>query len=241
MSKLPVYPTSLPTVPAALHSPNPTTITLQDLATRLAVEPAKLLPAIKAGYLKLVSATPPVVYEPPPAAMEWLAQAYRPLLLRPFLSIEHVAELESLTIPDTRRLAVVYDIPVQIDPVFGDVMTVAAFHAFHKALHHYREPSRFDRQAMLVALLQSADPDKWKHDLKPPPFSKRLEKEIRRIAQLSEPLRTEMALRLVEAYEDAMGIARAVGMDASMRRSMEKVEKMVAVPDAEDPSEDGSL
>jgi len=160
--------------------------------------------------------------------MEWLAQAYRPLLLRPFLTIEHVAELESLTITDVRRLAVSYDIPMQIDLCFGEVFTIAAFHAFHKALHHYREPSRFDRQAMLVALLQAADPLRWRHDLKPPPFSKRLEKEIRRIAGLPEPLKTEMALRIVEAYGDALGVVRAVGMDATLRE-MERVEKMVAV------------
>lgn len=153
---------------------------------------------------------------------------FRPLLLRPFLSIEHVADLESLSVADVRMLAVSYDIPIQIDEVFGELFTVAAFHAFHKALHHYREPSRFDRQAMLVALLQAADPEKWRSDLKPPPFSKRLEKEIRRIAQLSEPQKTEMALRLIESYEDCLGIVRAAGMDATLR-GMERAEKIVAV------------
>lgn len=171
--------------------------------------------------------------------MEWMKGMFRPLLMRPFLSIEHVADLESLSVADVRLLAVSYDIPIQLDPVFGEFFTVASFHAFHKALHHYREPSRFDRQAMLVALLQAADPEKWRSDLKPPPFSKRLEKEIRRIAQLPDPQKTEMALRLVEAYGDSLGIVRAAGMDATLR-GMDRAEKMVEVK-AETDSEESVL
>lgn len=238
----PFSATSPPTAPEALHQPNPPTIRLQDLATRLGVEPAKLLPTIKAGYLTLACADPPVVYEPPAAAIEWLRSMFQPLILRPFLPIQMVAELESITASDVRLLALTYDIPVQIDEVFGELLTPISFFKLHESLHHYREPSRFDRQAMIVALLNSVDPERYKHVLKPPPYSKRLEKEIRRIAALGEPLKTEMALRLVEAMEDCTGIvdiiARLRGKDPVRMKAMARAERMVAV-DMAGPSEDG--
>jgi hypothetical protein len=232
-------------IPQALHYDRTKAISLMDLAERIGVPVQRLLPAIKCGYIKIVTANPPVVYEPPPAAIEWLKGMFEPILMRPFLELGMVAEIEDVSVADVRLLCASYDIPIQMDQVFGELLSIAAFHKFHRSLHHYREPSRFDRQAMLVALMRTADPENYKADLKPPTFSVRLEKEIRRIAKLPEPYKTEMALRLWEQFSDAKGIAECIaavrGVPATTIRGMARVEKMISVVDAENPSEDGSL
>lgn len=208
-------------------------IPLQSLADQLGVPVKRLLPALEHGYIRLITSDPPVVYEPPPAAIQWLKGMFQPLALRPFLGIDMVADLENLKPSEVRTLCLGYDIPIQLDAVFGEVLSITSFYKFHVSLHHYREPSRFDRQAMLVALLQAGDPERYKGDLKPPTYSKRLEAEIRRIAKLEEPMRTEMALRLVEAFESAKTItdilAKLRGKEPATLKAMEKAEKMVAV------------
>lgn len=212
---------------------------LHELAAVLDVDQHRLLPAIQHNYIKLVCADPPVVYEPPPAALAWLKEMFRPLMMRPFLTAEMVADLETIDLPDVRKLALAYDIPIYLDACFGELFTIAGYYRFHQSLHHYREPSRFDRQALVVALMQAVDPEKYGRDLKPPPYSKRLEKEIRRIAKMREPARTEFALRLTEAFGDAKSVtdclAAATGKPAVSFREMEKAEKIVAVDEAVPP------
>ena len=153
--------------------------------------------------------------------------------MRPFLELGMIAEIEDVSVADVRLLCASYDIPIQIDPVFGELLTIAAFRKLHVSLHHYREPSRFDRQAMLVALMRTADPENYKADLKPPTFSVRLEKEIRRIAKLREPFKTEQALRLWEQFSEAKGVADCIaaarGLEPGTIRGMARVEKMIAV------------
>lgn len=220
-------------VPESLHQPNPKAVSLQSLAEQLGVSQSRLLPLLEHGYLKLICADPPTAYEPPPDAMEWLKSMFQPLTMRPMLSSSMVADIENIPVADVRRLCLAYDIPIYADVVFGELLSIASFYKFHVQLHHYREPSRFDRQAMLVALMQAGDPTRYKQDLKPPPFSKRLEAEIRRIARLKEPMKTEMALRLVEAYEEAKSVtdilARIRGKEPATLKGMEKALKMVSV------------
>lgn len=242
--RLPVFATDTSTIPQALHQERPRAISLHDLASRLEVEPSRLFPAIKHGYIRLICADPPTVYEPPPAAIVWLRQMYVPLMLRPMVPAEMAAQIEAIDLTEVRRLCLAYDIPIQDDPVFGELLTLASFYKLHTQLHTYRTPSRFDRQAMLVALMQVVDPEKYKQDLAPPRYSKRLEKEIRRISKLPEPAKTEFALRLIEAMGDAKSVAdclaAATGRPAATFREMEKVEKIVAV-ETEMPSEGGTL
>jgi hypothetical protein len=194
------------------------------------------LPLIKAGYIVVVCADPPTVYEPPPAAVEWLKSMLAPLLMRPFLSLEDVGLMESLPVNEVRRLALGYDVPIHFDACFGELFTVAAFRRLHAALHYHREPSRFDRQALLTALLRASGAIK---EVEPPPFSKRLDREIQRIAQLDEPHRTEQALRLLNQYNDAQkvagSIAAAKGLPTFDMRAMSRVEKIVEVVLPSDP------
>lgn len=239
--RLRAFATETAAIPHALHQFRPKAISLHDLADRLDVPPERLLPAIEHGYIRLITSEPPTVYEPPPAAIAWLKTMYAPLMLRPMVPAEMVAQIEAIDLPDVRRLCLAYDIPIQDDVVFGELLTLASFYKLHAQLHTYREPSRFDRQALVVALMQAVDPEKYGRDLKPPPYSKRLEKEIRRIAKMREPARTEFALRLVEAFGDAKSVtdclATATGKPAASFREIEKAEKIVAVDEAVPPGD----
>lgn len=204
------FRTSLESVPEALQSQNQKLLPLADLAKLLGVDAKRLLPALEYGYLKLVSADPPLVYEPPPAAIEWLRMMFQPIVMRPFLSSEMVAQLEGVSTNSVRRLCLDYGIPIYSDPVFGELMSIASFYRFHEQMHHQRAPSRFDRQAILAALMHTVRPDEWRIDIKAPKFSRRFELEVRRIAGLKEPARTDAALRLWEAYRDGKKVAQCI-------------------------------
>jgi hypothetical protein len=230
-------------IPESLHQPHPRAVSLHELAARLEVPTARLLPLIKHGYIRVICPDPPTVYEPPPAAIEWLKSALTPLAMRPFLGIEEVAEMEDVPASEIRRIALAYDVPLQVDPVFGEVFSLSGFRRLHNSLHYQREPSRFDRLAWLTVLLRTVDPKL--ESLEAPNFSKRLEGEVRRIAQLEEPHRTEQALRLWEqmtqAKKVADSIAKAKGLGVPAIKGMQRVERLVAVSDAETPSEEGAL
>ena len=209
------FRTHLESVPEALQSKSLKIIALSELAKSLGVEPKRLLPAIEHGYLKLVTADPPTVYEPPPAAIEWLRVMFQPLVLRPFLSSAMVGELEGLAPESVRRLCLDYGIPIYSDPVFGELMSISAFYRFHQQMHSHRAPSRFDRQALLWTLMHGQT--EWAANVKPPRFSRKIELEVRRIANLDEPAKTDAALRLWEAWKEGQGvykvIAKAKGID----------------------------
>jgi hypothetical protein len=223
------FRTHLESVPQALQSQK--IVPLGELASKLGVEPKRLLPAIEHGYLKVVSLNPPTVYEPPPAAMDWLRLMFQPLTLRPFVSSEMVGELEGLSAQSVRRLCLDYGIPIYSDPVFGELMSISAFYRFHQQMHSHRAPSRFDRQAMLWTLLhQQTD---WRETIKPPRFSKRLELEIRRIANLDEPARTDAALRLWNAWSETRkvwaSIAAVKGMAMAEEKAIKPLETILRV------------
>jgi hypothetical protein len=223
------FRTHLESVPEALQSQK--VVPLSELASKLGVEPKRLLPAIEHGYLKLVTINPPTLYEPPPAAIDWLRVMFQPLTLRPFLSSEMVGELEGLSPQSVRRLCLDYGIPIYSDPVFGELMSISAFYRFHQQMHSHRAPSRFDRQAMLWTLLH--EQNGWLDNIKPPRFSRRIELEIRRIAGLDEPARTDAALRLWDSWTETRkvwaSIAAAKGIVVTEEKSIKPLETMLRV------------
>lgn len=207
---LPAFRISPAVVPEALHQPTPRAISLSTLAERLDVPVARLLPAIEHGYIKLIISDPPTVYEPPPGAIEWLREMYAPLALRPLLTIEQVTDILNFRIQDIRRLCLDYDIQIQMDPVFGELMSLASFHRLYQCLYNQRNPARFDRQALLWIMLQVTDPESWRRLFKPPNFLARLEVEIDRISKLKEPARTSMALNFWDRWSSARTVAEVV-------------------------------
>ena len=232
-------------VPSALHNPIQTAraIPLSELARMLDVDAARLLPAIEHGYIRLICSDPPTVYEPPPAAVEWLGAMYQPIALRPLIPIDMVASMENFRPIDIRNLCLGYDVPISSDPVFGEILSLSAFYKLHKHLHRYREPSRFDRQMLLVMFLHAADPSNYRKVVNPPEFSRKLEDEIQRVSKLPEPARTDAALRLWDALESAKKVAECVaasrGDEVEDFKGTEKVARIVCA-DTEKPPESGS-
>jgi len=201
------------------------------LAKKLDVDAARLLPAIEHGYIRLICSDPPTVYEPPPAAVEWLRMMYQPIAMRPLIPIEMVASIEHFRPHDIRNLCLGYDVPISSDPVFGEILSLSAFYKLHEHLHRYREPSRFDRQMLLVMFLHAADPDHYRKVVKAPEFSRKLENEIQRVSKLKEPARTDAALRLWDALESAKKVAECIaasrGDEVEDFKGTEKLAKMV--------------
>ena len=220
-------------VPSALQNPIQTAhaIPLSELASKLNVDAARLLPAIEHGYIRLICSDPPTVYEPPPAAVEWLRMMYQPIAMRPLIPIEMVASIEHFRPHDIRNLCLGYDVPISSDPVFGEILSLSAFYKLHEHLHRYREPSRFDRQMLLVMFLHAADPDHYRKVVRPPEFSRKLENEIQRVSKLKEPARTDAALRLWDALESAKKVAECIaasrGDEVEDFKGTEKLAKMV--------------
>lgn len=166
---------------------------------------------------------------PAAAAMDWLRTMFMPLPMRPFLPASMVCDLLDCDLRDFRRLCVLYDIPLHSDPVFGELMGIAAFHRFFTALYHFRDPARFDRQAMLSMLHNKySGPDKAIPVL---PYERRLDVEIRRIAKLEEPMRFERAMALMEAMEDAKTLAdfyaRYKGEESAKMPAIDKLQKVI--------------
>ena len=232
-------------VPSALQNPIQTAraIPLSELARKLDVDAARLLPAIEHGYIRLICSDPPTVYEPPPAAVEWLRMMYQPIAMRPLIPIDMVASIEHFRPHDIRNLCLGYDVPISYDPVFGEILSLSAFYKLHEHLHRYREPSRFDRQMLLVMFLHAADPDHYRKVVRPPEFSRKLENEIQRVSKLKEPARTDAALRLWDALESAKKVAECIaasrGDEVEDFKGTEKLARIVC-SDAEKPPESGS-
>jgi len=183
-------------------------ISLHDLAAELGVSLDRLQPLLDHQYLRFTRQN--FVVRPKPAAIAWLRTMFQPLTMRPWLSSQMVADLTGVRIGELQTLCLMYDVPLQSDPVFGELMSIASFHRFFNCLHHYRDPSRFDRQALLRVLMEAISyKDDQEMAIPKLPFSRRLDHEIRRIARLDEPDRTFRATALLEAYRDAKGVADA--------------------------------
>jgi len=194
-------------------------ISLPELAKELRVRPERLKPLFEHGYLRTGEGF--TVIKPPPAAMSWLRTMFTPIMMRPFLPTQMAADLIGCAIKDLRSLCLLYNIPLHQDAVFGELISVNGFHKFFEALHHFREPSRFDRQALLGMLL-TARPD-YRRAPKALRFSRRLDREIARIAKLKEPDRTERALALWESISDAKTVAAAVDPETPDILGVEKL------------------
>lgn len=236
-----IFLTEIANLPQSLIPETPKTILLSELATALDVSPKRLIPLIENGYLKVVSANPPAVLEPPPGAVNWLKFMFMPLPMRPFLSTEMVAEIEDMHLTSIRNLCLNHDIPLYLDPVFGELMSINSFHRLHRQIFQNLEPTRFDRQAMLVALMRVVDPENYADFLEQPEYSVHLEKEINRISKMLDPMRTESALRLWAAYSSAKSVsdclAAARGKEAGRLKHMWRVENMVTVKTETAPDE----
>jgi hypothetical protein len=111
-----------------------------------------------------------------------------------------MAALLNVAVKDVLVMAARHDVPVIYDEGLGHMFSVlSAKTLMVKMLSGgHQSVGRFDRQAMIWRLLEG-DPARV-GEL--PPFDKELEKEIERVAQLDEPMRSARSMALVDQFRD---------------------------------------
>lgn len=189
-------------------------ITLGALAVSLNVPVARLLPLATAGYLTITkpSSLPStcVVQMPPQRAVRWLRQWFLPARAKTLFSAADIADLLNIPQREVIKLAARFDLPTTFDAALGGLLwSTYAVRQLMRALSGEasaeRVLPRFDRQAMLHALLET-DP---KRALLPPTYAQHLEEEIIRVAALPEDQRHLRAAALWGQWLDAKAIAVA--------------------------------
>lgn len=142
---------------------------------------------------------------------------FTPLELRPLLPTESVAIMMDMPLPKMRSMCLHYDIPLYEDAVFGELITVNAFHRLLRAQRDPRASLRTDSSALLVmlALAKGMKAPLGREIL---PYSKRIENEIDHISRMTEPARTLRAISFWKAYRAAKTVAGCLrGYDNDVR------------------------
>jgi hypothetical protein len=202
-------------------------ISLEALADRIEAPPEKLRPLVDNQYLRVLMPSEQfeqtVVACPGQRATEWLKSMFQPLKMRPFIPLNEVGRLWRITERKVMRLCGTYKIPVQSDPVFGELMSFGALKRFNRARRKY-QGTRFDRAALLRYYLSEIERVPWK---KPPNYSDRLEIEIYRIARLKEPWKTIRSVYLIEAFRDARTVTECLRRVRERSGELAKSEKLI--------------
>lgn len=176
-------------------------------------DPEQLRPLIDLHYLRLMVPAEYLidcqVARPLPAAMDWLKQMLAPIHLRPLVPIDIAAELLRNTAEDIRRLCLAWNIQLVFDPAFGELLSATNFYRLFQKVFQVKEgQARYDRQILLWMLSiakQGSDVP-----TRPLPYSRYLEREIKRIALLKEPDRSMRAIALYDAMVDANTLAECI-------------------------------
>lgn len=199
-------------------------ITVRDLAQRIEGTVADVKRLIDHQYLTVVmeKADPEqtVVSCPGEEGVKWLRNMVQPIHLVPFIKLDDVHRLIRKqqgrmwwknAVARTRRVCLTYQIPLFLDPVYGELLTIEGFAALAYHIGVYRNPTRNDRVTMLTFLMNALTEDERTKEryvrLKIPyRGAKRLNLEIARIARLGEPERTFMAQALYECWKDSRAV-----------------------------------
>jgi hypothetical protein len=205
-------------------------ISIGALAEQIEVPADRLRLLVEHKYLRVMMPCEQfeqtVVRCPRQRATDWLKSMFQPLKLRPFVTLSEVGKLWRITEGKVLRLCGRYSIPVQSDPVFGELMSFAALKRFARARRKYSFPWRSDRAGILRYFLSEIERVSWKNPLR---FSQSLEIEIHRIARLKEPWRTIRSVHLMEAFRDAKTVTECLRKLRELERSeeLEKSEKLI--------------
>ena len=207
--------------------------TVEELAAELKTPIERLQPLLEHRYLKLVEAKEYlkdcIVARPLPAAMDWLRMMFAPTYMQPIFTIEMVSDMLRCPKRQVRNLCILHNVPLHLDPAFGELMSVRHFNRLYRALYGFEGPARYDRQALFY-LLHLRD---LSNGNEPPrevlPYSRRVEAEIRRIAKMKEPDRSFRAIAMLEAYDDAKTIAECLEKyGCIVRENVDRVEAKLA-------------
>jgi hypothetical protein len=84
-----------------------------------------------------------------------------------------------------------------------------------------RNPERFDRASMLVFLFNALPWAQGTNPLKVPKYTKRLDLEIKRIAQLPNPERTVCAIALYKAWQDSRTVTECIRREREIYQELQ--------------------
>lgn len=204
-------------------------ISLGDLAELIEVPIERFRPLVEQGYLRVLTANPfferTIVARPGQRATGWLRNMFQPLKMRPFIPLREAGKLWGITEREALKYCRHGNIPVQSDPVFGNLITFGSLKSLARARAKYHKPKRFDRAAVLRYYLSEIKGVRWKE---PPPYSQRLDDEIHRIARLKEPIRTIRSVELLMAFRDARTVTDCFRRFEDVSGELEKTEMLIA-------------
>jgi hypothetical protein len=200
-------------------------VPLASLATTLGVPVTRLIPLVSQGYLRAVdppAPAPPVlpvpsghtlISPPNPRALLWLRNWFQPAHAKLLFSLADAAALLEITVPDALILAESHQIPLMHDPALGFMLSTRAMKglilkALGSRLGRVGDPEgvRFDRVSMIWAMMKG-DPAEA---LRPPRYSEELERELQRVAKLTEPTRTQRMHELWDALRDCAELVKVL-------------------------------
>ncbi len=203
-------------------------ISVDDLAELIEAPVERLRALVEHKYLRVVKACPifgwTIVARPGQRATEWLRNMFQPLKMRPFVPLKEAGKLWGVTECEVLKYCKTGKIPVQSDPVFGNLITFSALKSLARARHRYHKPKRFDRAGLLRYYLSEIEGVRWKE---PPPYSVRLEKEIERIRTLPEPIRTERSIALILAFRDARTVTECLHRQKEILGELARSERQI--------------
>lgn len=195
-----------------LPTPPATEVAIADLATELGTAVPRLWMLIEHGYLRLAAKTDScfttTVERPGDSAFQWLRGMLAPLVNRPYLPLRFAAELYGITMQETRKLCLTHNIVFQLDPVFGEVITLRDYAAIGPSVYRMQNPMSFERQPLFEVFAALLDRVHFKKPYVP--RAPRIHEEIRRIAAMKEPDRTIRGTEFWIAYRDARTVADAI-------------------------------
>ena len=203
-------------------------IFIADLARLIEAPVEKLRPLVEHKYLRVVvpreKFEQTLVARPGQRATDWLKTMFQPLKMRPLIPLREVGKLWGITEQPILKVCMRCQIPVHYDPVFGFLMSFNALKSYARARMKYHKPKRFDRAMILRYYLNEIEGERWKD---PPPYSERLEEEIRRIAHLPEPQRTYQSVELVLRFRDAKTVTECLRKEREIPEELRRSERSI--------------
>jgi len=206
-------------------------ITVKQLAVELGnVRWQRIETLIQNGYLRVMRPSQAlhetVVARPSPDALNWLRTMLAPLRKRPLLPLPELAEFLGMKIDEIRDLCLYYEIPIYSDEVFGELLSLAGYRAFVHAQNRLRSPTRTDRQALMVLMVNMRC--EFPKSVIKKSYSQELEELIKQIVVMPEPRRTMLSAEFWKAYKDAETIADCIKtIETSPRAKMSDASKKI--------------
>lgn len=189
----------------------------KEMARLLKTSPVRISQLIESGYLRRIGEKE--IELPPHSVLQWLKLMLLPLPSRPLFTLSEIERMSGLGKVTLKKVILAWKIPLYYDPMFGELMSPSSLITLINALHSLKEPVRFDR---IVLLNWMQGMGRTRYITPKLPYSKMVEKEIKRIAQLAEPERTISSQAFYQAYRDARILSDAINWRKRVPRSVDK-------------------